>query len=55
MQKFYQNEPAVKQAQRASSGLRNARFNGVYLRNNLYKIKDEKYIINPDEYKSIET
>ena len=40
IQKYYQNEP---------------RFNGVYSRNNLSKIKDETYIINLDEYQSIGT
>ena len=40
IQKYYQNEP---------------RFNGVYSRNNLSKIKDETYIINLDEYESIGT
>ena len=40
MQKCYQNEP---------------KFNGVYSRNNLPKIKDEVYVINLDEYKSIGT
>ena len=38
IQKYYQNE---------------AKFNGVYSRNNLPKIKDGAYIINLDEYKSI--
>ena len=38
--KFYQNEP---------------RFNGVYSRNNLPKIKDGAYIINLDEYSNIRT
>ena len=28
-------------------------FNGVYSRNNLSKIKDGAFIINPDEYESI--
>ena len=37
---FYQNEP---------------KFNGVYSRNNLSKIKDETYVINLDEYESIGT
>ena len=37
---YYQNEP---------------KFNGVYLRNNLLKIKDGTYIINIDEYESIES
>ena len=37
IQKYYQNEP---------------KFNGVYLRNNLPKIKDESYIINLDENES---
>ena len=34
IQKYYQNEP---------------KFNGVYSRNNLSKIKDGAHIINPDE------
>ena len=40
IQKYYENEP---------------KFNGVYSRNNLSKIKDGAYIINLDEYKSIGT
>ena len=40
IQKYYQNVP---------------KFNYVYLRNNLPKIKDEPYVINLDEYKSIGT
>ena len=36
IQKYYQNE---------------SKFNGVYSRNNLSKIKDGAYIINLDEYK----
>ena len=40
IQKYYQKEP---------------KFNGVYSRNNLPKIKDEAYVINRDEYKSIGT
>ena len=35
IQKYYENEP---------------RFNGVYSRNNLHKIRDGAYIINLDEY-----
>ena len=38
IQKYYQIEP---------------KFNGVYSRNNLPKIKDGAYVINPDEFKSI--
>ena len=38
MQKHYENEP---------------KFNGVYSRNNLSKIKDGAYIRNLDEYESI--
>ena len=38
--KCYQNEP---------------KFNGVYSRNNLSKIKNGAYVINLDEYKSRET
>ena len=40
IQKYYQNEP---------------KFNGVYSRNNLPKIKDGMYVINLDEYESIGT
>ena len=36
MQKYYQNE---------------SKFNGVYSRNNLPKIKDRTYVINLDEFK----
>ena len=39
-QKYYQNEP---------------RFNGVYSRDNLNKIKDGVYVINPDAYPDIGT
>ena len=40
VQNYYQKEP---------------RFNGVFSRNNLPKIKDGAYVINLDEFKSIET
>ena len=40
IQKYYQSEP---------------KFNGVYSRNNLPKIKDGTYVINLDEFKSTET
>ena len=40
IQNYYQNEP---------------RFNGVFSRDNLQKIKDEVYMINLDEYSDIET
>ena len=40
IQKYYQNE---------------AKFNGVYSKNNLPKIKDGAYAINLDEFKSIGT
>ena len=40
IRKYYQNE---------------LRFNGVYSRNNLSKTKDEPYVENLDEYKSIGT
>ena len=40
IQKYYENDP---------------KFNGPYSRNNLSKIKDEVYLINLDEYESIET
>ena len=36
MQKYYQNK---------------SKFNGVYSRNNLPKIKDRTYVINLDEFK----
>ena len=39
-QKYYQNEP---------------RYNGVYSRNNLPKIKDGAYVISLDEYSEIGT
>ena len=40
IQKYYKNEP---------------RFNWVYSKDNLTKIKDGAYIINLDEYSDIET
>ena len=40
IKKYYQNEP---------------KFNGVYSRNSLPKIKDGAYVIRLDEYKSIGT
>ena len=40
IQKYHRNEP---------------KFNSVYSRNHLSKIKDEKYMINLDEYESIGT
>ena len=40
IQKYYENEP---------------KFNGAYSRNNLSKMKDREYMINLDEYESIET
>ena len=40
IQKYYQNKP---------------KFNGVYLRNNLLKIKDWTYVKNLDDFKSIGT
>ena len=40
IQKYYENEP---------------KFNGVYSRSNLSRINDGAYIINLDEYESIET
>ena len=39
-QNYYQNDP---------------KFNGVYLRNSLPKMKHEAYIINLDEYNSLGT
>ena len=40
IQEYYQNEP---------------KFNGAYSRNNLPKIKGGTYVINLDEFKSVET
>ena len=40
IQKYYHNEP---------------RFNGVYSRDKLRKIKDEEYVINLDGYSTIGT
>ena len=48
IQKHYQND-----AQRSSKN--EPRFNGVYSRDNLPKIKDAAYIINLDEYSDIRT
>ena len=36
IQKYYQNEP---------------KFNGIYSRNNLPKIRDRTYVLNLDEFK----
>ena len=47
-QKYYQND--------AQQSLKNEpRFNGVYSRDNLPKIKDEAYVINLDGYSDIRT
>ena len=40
IQKYHQNKP---------------KFNGVYSRNNLHKIKNRAYVIHLDEYESIGT
>ena len=48
IQKHYQND-----AQRSSKN--EPRFNGVYSRDNLPKIKDAAYVINLDEYSDIGT
>ena len=40
IQKYYQNQP---------------KFNGVYSRNNLPKVKDGAYVMNPDQSESIGT
>ena len=40
IQNYYQNEP---------------KFNVVYSRNNLPKIKDGAYVVNLDEFKSVRT
>ena len=40
IQKYYQNKP---------------KFSGIYSRNNLPKIRDGAYVINLDEFKSIQT
>ena len=40
IEKYYENEP---------------RFNGIYSRDNLLRIKDDPYIINLDEYSDIGT
>ena len=48
MPKYYQNKPQLS--------LKNQpKFNGVYSKNNLPKIKDGSYVINLDEHKSIGT
>ena len=40
LQKYYQNEP---------------KFNGIYWRNDLPKTKDGAFVVNPDEYKLLQT
>ena len=40
IQKYYQNEP---------------RFNGIYWRNDLPKTKCGAFVVNPDEYKLLQT
>ena len=40
IQKYYQNEP---------------RFNGIYSRDNIPKVKDGAYVVNLDEYSDIGT
>ena len=44
---YYQNEAQL-------SSKNKPKFNGVYSRNNLPKIKDGEFVINLDEYQSIE-
>ena len=48
IEKYYQNDVRL-------SSKNEPKFNGVYLRNNLPKIKDGAYVINLDDYKSIVT
>ena len=48
IQKYHQND-----SQRSSKN--ETRFNGVYCRDNLPKIKDEAYVINLDEYSGVVT
>ena len=48
IQNYYQNDVQL-------SSKNEPKFNGVYLRNKLPKIKDGAYIINLDEYESIGT
>ena len=48
MQKYYQNDAQL-------SSKNKPKFNGVYSRNSLPKIKDEAYARNLDEYEFIET
>ena len=40
IQKYYQNEP---------------KFNSIYWRNDLPKTKDGAFVVNPDEYKLLQT
>ena len=48
IQKYYQSDPLL-------SSKNERKFNSVYPRNNLPKIKDGKHVINLDEFKSIGT
>ena len=48
IQKYYQNDAQLNPKNES-------KFNGVYSRNNLPKIKDGTYVINLNEYESIRT
>ena len=48
IKKYYQNDAQL-------SSLNKPKFNGVYSRNNLPKIKGGEYVINLNEFKSIGT
>ena len=48
IQKYYQNDAQLTSKNKP-------KFNGVYSRNNLPKIKDGAYVINLDEYESVGT
>ena len=48
IQKYHQNEAKL-------SSQNGSKFDNLYSRNNLPKIKTEAYVINIDEFKSVET
>ena len=48
IEKYYQNDAQL-------SSKKKPKFNGVYSRNNLLKVKDGVYVINLDDHNSIET
>ena len=53
--KYEKTEKNIPTGVKRTPPLSIQRVNGVYSRNNLPKVKDDAYVINLDEYKSIGT